>query len=230
MGGGAGRFALPLATRAGRVTVVDPSPDSVDLLKARASEAGITNVTAVNEPWEDAKAPAADMVLCSLVLHHVAEPAPFVAKLQQHARDRVAVLEMVQTPGVVNHPFFERVHGTTPPALPGLARLMELLWSMDIYPNVEMIAPEPGVLGPDRDTALEQLRYRMAVREGTAEDERLRAAAGELLEETPGRGHRAGRGSAAAGRHHLEADPAGPALRLRGSFAAFDASSTLRVV
>ena len=88
VGGGAGRFALPLATRAGRVTVVDPSADSVDLLKARAAEAGITNVTAINEPWEDAKAPAADMVLCSLVLHHVAEPAPFVAKLQKHARDR----------------------------------------------------------------------------------------------------------------------------------------------
>ncbi len=185
VGGGAGRFSLPLATRAERVTVVDPSADSVDLLKERADEAGITNVTALNEPWEDADAPEADMVLCSLVLHHVAEPAPFVARLQEHARDRVAVLEMVQTPGVVNHPFFERVHGVAPTALPGLARLMELLWAMDIYPDVEMIAPEPAVVGPDLDTALEQLRHRLSVQEGTPEDDRLRAAADELLEETP---------------------------------------------
>ena len=185
VGGGAGRFALPLATRAERVTVVDPSADSVELLKERAAEAGITNVTAINEPWEDADAPEADMVLCSLVLHHVTEAGPFVARLQEHARDRVAVLEMVQTPGVVNSPFFERVYGKSLPTLPGLARLMELLWSMDIYPDVEMITPEPAVLGPDRDAALEQLRHRLAVREGAAEDERLRAAADELLEETP---------------------------------------------
>ena len=167
------------------MTVVDPSADSVELLKERAAEAGITNVTAINEPWEDADVPDADMVLCSLVLHHVTEAGRFVARLQEHARDRVAVLEMVQTPGVVNSPFFERVYGKSLPTLPGLARLMELLWSMDIYPDVEMITPEPAVVGPDRDAALEQLRHRLAVREGAAEDERLRAAADELLEETP---------------------------------------------
>ena len=184
VGGGSGRFALALATRAERVTVVDPSADSIDLLKERAAEAGITNVTTINEQWEDANVPAADLVLCSLVLHHVSEPAPFVSRLQQHAKNRVALLEMVQTPGVVNSPFFERVHGKPLPLLPGLARLMDLLWAMDIYPDVEMITPEPAVVGPDQDTALEQLRFRLAVREGTDEDARLRAAADELLEET----------------------------------------------
>ena len=184
VGGGSGRFALPLATRAERVTVVDPSADSIDLLKERAADAGITNVTTINEQWEDANVPAADLVLCSLVLHHVSEPAPFVARLQQHAKNRVALLEMVQTPGVVNNPFFERVHGKPLPPLPGLARLMDLLWAMDIYPDVEMITPEPAVVGPDLDTALGELRFRLAVREGTDEDERLRAAADELLEET----------------------------------------------
>ena len=184
VGGGAGRFALPLATRAERVTVVDPSADAIDLLKERAAEAGITNVTAINEQWEDANVPAADLVLCSLVLHHVSEPAPFVARLQQHAGDRVAVLEMVRTPGAMINPFFERVHGKPLPPLPGLARLMDLLWAMDIYPDVEMMTPEPAVVGPDPDNALEQLRLRLAVREGTDDDERLRAAADELLEET----------------------------------------------
>ena len=184
VGGGSGRFALPLATRAERVTVIDPSADSIDLLKERAADAGITNVTTINEQWEDANVPAADLVMCSLVLHHVSDPAPFVDRLQQHARKRVALLEMVQTPGVVNNPFFERVHGKPLPTLPGLARLMDLLWAMDIYPDVEMITPEPAVVGPDLDTALEQLRLRLAVREGTGEDERLRAAADELLEET----------------------------------------------
>lgn len=185
VGGGAGRFALPLATRAKRVTVVERSADSVELLNSRAAEAGITNITVINESWEEANAPVADMVLCSLVLHHVLEAAPFVAKLQKYARDRVVVVEMGETPGSMDRPFHERVHGSAPTPLPGLDKVMGLLWAMDIYPNVEMIAPEPVIVENDRDAALEQLRRRLAVQEGTVEDERLRAAADELLEETP---------------------------------------------
>ncbi len=66
IGGGAGRFALPLASRARSVTVVEPSADSVETLKARAAEAGIPNIAVVNESWENAEAPSADLALCSL--------------------------------------------------------------------------------------------------------------------------------------------------------------------
>ena len=186
VGGGAGRFALPLATRANLVTVVERSEESVELLKSRAEEAGIANITVINEAWEDANAPMADMVLCSLVLHHVAEVGPIVEKLQQHAAGRVVVVEMRETPGATDRPFFERVYGSAPTPLPGLAKVMELLWSMDIYPDVEMLEPETVVMDTDVDGAIEQLRRRLSVQEGTAQDELLRAAAGELLEQTPG--------------------------------------------
>lgn len=185
VGGGAGRFALPLATRARRVTVVEPSADSVEMLRSRASEAGIANITVINEPWEEAEAPAADMVLCSLVLHHVADAAPFVTKMQEYARDRVVLVEMMETPGALEVPFFERVHGSAPTPLPGLPSVLELLWAMDIYPDVTMLSSEAAVLDRDRDAALEQLRSRLGVQEGDEADERLRAAAEELLEETP---------------------------------------------
>ena len=99
VGGGAGRFALPLATRAKSVTVIDPSSDSLDLLRSRMAEFGITNVAVVQERWEDAEVPRADVTFCSLALHHVLEAVPFVRKLEERARDRVAILEMVETPG-----------------------------------------------------------------------------------------------------------------------------------
>ncbi len=185
VGGGAGRYALPLATRAGNVTVVEPSADSVEMLKARAGEAGLTNITVINEPWEEAEAPSADMVLCSLVLHHVADAAPFVAKMQAHARDRVVLVEMMETPGALEVPFFERVHGSAPTPLPGLPNVLDLLWALDIFPDVAMVSVEAAVLDSDRRAALEQLRRRLGVSEGTEEDGRLRAAADELLEETP---------------------------------------------
>ena len=185
VGGGAGRYALPLATRARHVTVVEPSADSVEMLNARAAEAGIANVTVINEPWEDAEAPSADVVLCSLVLHHVADAGPFVAKLQRHAAGSVVIVEMMETPGALEIPFYERVHGTAPTPLPGLPDVLRLLWAMDIYPDVSMLSAETAVLDTDRHAAMEQLRRRLAVEEGTEADERLRAAADELLEKTP---------------------------------------------
>lgn len=184
VGGGAGRFALPLATRARHVTVVEPSTDSCEALQSRAAEAGLSNITVINESWEDAEAPAADMVLCSLVLHHVADAAPFVAKLQRHATGHVAIVEMMETPGALEVPFYERVHGSAPTPLPGLPDVLRLLWALDIYPDVSMLTAEPAVLDNDGGGALDQLRRRLGVEPGTEADDRLRAAADELLEET----------------------------------------------
>ena len=178
-------MALPLATQAKKVTVVEPSEDSVELLNERAAEAGITNITVINKPWEDVHEPSADIVLCSLVLHHVADAAPFVKKLQKHARDRVVILEMMETPGAVEMPFYERVYGSAPTPLPGLSRVLELLWALEIFPDVTMLGPETAVLDAGSEGAIEHLRRRLNVEEGTEEDERLRAAADELLVDTP---------------------------------------------
>lgn len=185
VGGGAGRYALPLATRARRVTVVEPSEDAVALLTERAAEAGLRNITVISEPWEEAEAPMADVVLCSMVLHHVADAAPFIAKLQRHARDCVVLVEMMETPGAAEVPFYERVHGSAPAPLPGLPMVLSLLWAMDVHPDVTMLSGEAPAIAADRDGALEQLRRRLAVEEGTDADDRLRAAADDLLEETP---------------------------------------------
>ncbi len=185
VGGGAGRYALPLATRARHVTVVEPSEDSVQQLQTRAAEAGLSNITVINEAWEEAEAPTADMVLCSLVLHHVADAVPFVTRMQQHAAGSVVVVEMMETPGAIEIPFYERVHGSAPTPLPGLPDVLNLLWAMDIYPDVSMLGSETAVLDTDRHDAMEQLRRRLGVEEGSAADDRLRAAADELLQETP---------------------------------------------
>ena len=185
VGGGAGRLALPLATRARHVTVVDPSEDSVDLLKTRMTEAGLTNVTVINEPWEEADVPSADMVLCSLVLHHQLEAASFVERLQEHARDRVVVVEMMQTPGAVYRPFQERVYGEAITSLPGIPMLLSLLWEMEIFPDVSMLSPVPPVLEADRDSVQDYMRRRLFVEEGTEEDERLQTAMEDLLEDIP---------------------------------------------
>ena len=184
VGGGAGRFALPLATRAKHVTVVEPSDEAVGILQERAAEAGLTNITVVNERWEDADIATADLVLCSLVLHHVPEGAGFITKMQERASGRVAIIEMMEPPSALEVPFYERVYGAVPTPMPGVPELLQLLWAMDIQPDVTMLPPEIAIMGRDREEITSQIRRRLDVQENTPEDSRLLAALDELLEET----------------------------------------------
>ena len=185
VGGGAGRFALPLATRAKHVTVVEPSEEAVGMLQERAAEAGLSNITVITERWEDADVEAADLVLCSLVLHHVPEGATFITKMQQRASGRVAIIEMMEAPSALEVPFYERIFGAVPTAMPGVPELLNLLWAMDIHPDVTMLPPETPAMGRDHDEITAQLRRRLDVEENTPADSRLLAALDELLEETP---------------------------------------------
>ena len=185
VGGGAGRFALPLATRAKHVTVIEPSAEAVGMLDERAAEAGLSNITVMSERWEDAKVEPADLVLCSLVLHHVPEGAAFIEKMNGLAGSRIAVIEMMEAPSALEVPFYERVYGAVPTAMPGVPELLDLLWAMDIYPDVTMLPPETPVMGRNREEITGQLRRRLDVEENTPEDSRLQAALDELLQETP---------------------------------------------
>ena len=185
VGGGAGRFALPLATRARHVTVVEPSTEAVGMLQERAAEAGLSNITVISERWEDADVEAADLVLCSLVLHHVPEGATFITKMQETAAGRVAIIEMMEAPSALDVPFYERIFGAVPTAMPGVPELLNLLWAMDIHPDITMLPPETPAMGRDRDEITAQLRRRLDMEENTPADSRLLAALDELLEETP---------------------------------------------
>ncbi|MHB2022252.1 MAG: methyltransferase domain-containing protein [Mycobacteriales bacterium] len=79
-GGGTGSFAVPLAELGHRVTVVDPSPDSLAALERRAAEAGVS----AQVSWHQGDAAglldvvpeaAHDLVLCHSVLEVVEDPA-----------------------------------------------------------------------------------------------------------------------------------------------------------
>jgi SAM-dependent methyltransferase len=83
-GGGTGGFAVPLAEAGHRVTVVDPSPDSLAALQRRASERGLAErVVAVQGDLDDLPRlvpdGSVDLLLCHSVLEVVDEPARALA-------------------------------------------------------------------------------------------------------------------------------------------------------
>ena len=83
-GGGTGGFAVPLARAGHRVTVVDPSPDSLAALQRRAAEAGLSDrVLGLQGDLADLPelvAPGSvDLLLCHSVLEVVDDAAEALA-------------------------------------------------------------------------------------------------------------------------------------------------------
>jgi ubiquinone/menaquinone biosynthesis C-methylase UbiE len=93
-GGGTGGFAVPLAGRGHRVTVVDPSPDSLAAAQRRAAEQRVP-LRAVQGDAADLAALAgeqsADLVLCHSVLEYVDSPPAAMAAIAAVLRPGGAV-------------------------------------------------------------------------------------------------------------------------------------------
>ena len=184
VGGGAGRLALPLALHCRQVTVVDPSDSMLEQLGEGAKGAGITNLTIAKGQWEEVEVASADAVLCSHVLYGVADVVPFIKKLESHATERVLVLMFADSPQGHLAPFWKPVHGEDRVNLPAMRELLDVLWEMDIFPDLEMMAAASTHVFKSREKAVEQLRQRLYVAPDSDQDRRLERALGELLIES----------------------------------------------
>ncbi len=185
VGGGAGRYALPLALLCRDVAVVEPSPAMVAQLKEGARAEGIENVAVVQAGWEDAKVEPADVVVCANVVYGVADIAPFVTKLDRRTKDRVAVVVYMDAPMSMLSPLWKAVHEEERIELPALPELLPVLWEMGIFPNVEMLPAMAPRSAPNMEAAIGFARHMLHVQAGTEKDQRLLERARELAVETP---------------------------------------------
>ena len=129
-GAGAGRHAVPMAERLAWVTAVEPSEGM------RAQIPHKDNMTVVASTWEDAEVAPADLVICCHVLYGVADPVPFVAKLERSARERVFIMLRESD---LPHPaaaIRKRLLGDEGPRMPRFSDLFMLLVQMGIAPDV----------------------------------------------------------------------------------------------
>jgi S-adenosylmethionine-dependent methyltransferase len=93
-GGGTGGFAVPLAGLGHRVTVIDPSPDSLAIADRRAAELNVPLTVAQGDVTDLAALAgdrSSDLVLCHSVLEYVDSPADAMAAIAQVLRPAGAV-------------------------------------------------------------------------------------------------------------------------------------------
>jgi SAM-dependent methyltransferase len=151
-GAGTGRHAVPLAARLEWVTAVEPSEGMRARIPAR------DNVTVVASTWEDAEVAPADLVVCCHVLYGVADPVPFIAKLERSARERVFVMLRESD---LPHPaaaIRSRLFGDAGPRMPRFSDLFMLLMQMGIAPEVTFLRYTSVTRYADLDEGLADVR------------------------------------------------------------------------
>ena len=187
VGGGAGRFAIPLALRRGAsVTVVDPSPSMLEQLDVSVSEVEGVSVTGVNAEWESAQVESADMVLCSHVVYGVADIRQFVQKLRDLAHGSVVMVSFVDSPQTGVAPLWEPVYGEVRVNLPALPELMNVLWEMGIYPSVRMLTPTGPQIFESVEAAIEEVSGRLFIGSDAERRRRLSESIEGYLEAVDG--------------------------------------------
>jgi hypothetical protein len=182
IGGGAGRIALPLALLARSVTVLEPSPAMLAILRESMDEYGIANVVPIEARWPAPGSFTADCALISHVGYDVEAIGPFVEAMEAAAARCVAVL-LDRAPASAASAFWPDVHGEARNELPAAREFIALLLARGRLPAVSLYE-RPAMTYRDRDHALGFLRNQLWVAEGSDKDARLRAALGRIAIET----------------------------------------------
>lgn len=135
IGAGTGRWTVPLARVARRVTALEPTPGMEEMLRAKVAAADLDNVDVVSSSWEDADVAPHDVVVSAHSIYLSPDLAGFVRKMERHART-ACYLEIRIPPadGVVGE-LTRAVHGRFHDS-PNAVIAFNALHSIGIYVNV----------------------------------------------------------------------------------------------
>jgi hypothetical protein len=186
VGGGAGRYGLPLALHCKEVINIEPAAGMGQEFEASASEAGITNVRWLCADWLSAGNVTGDVSLVCHVTYFVRDIVPFLEKLHRATRRRVMIVVSSTPPPNQGSEVFHVIHGDQQALAPGHEDLLPVLWQMDILPDVHVLSSvgaratllaDNGTAIATRDAAIESLLSDPLLHPGHREDARARVDA-----------------------------------------------------
>jgi SAM-dependent methyltransferase len=157
VGGGAGRVSLPLALRCREVINVEPSGAMGAGFTANATQAGITNVRVIGSDWLTSAPPVGTVALVNHVTYLTREIVPFIEQLEQVGRRRVLITVNSPPPPSWHRVLYHLVHGETEEVVPGHVELVNVLWELDILPDIRVLplhTARPIIPAPTREAAI----------------------------------------------------------------------------
>ncbi len=178
VGAGTGRHTLALSPHVKRVVAVEPSVAMLGLMRNDIAVQGLANIDTVASGWLEADVEPADAVLCSHVLYPIADPVPFIRKLEAAAKQRVYVYLRVD-PLPTDMGLWSEFYGVPLQLQPVHLDLLNLLDQMGIGADVDVVQHRFSWTFADVDEAVEQIRNSLCLRD---DDERATAKLRALLE------------------------------------------------
>jgi SAM-dependent methyltransferase len=174
IGAGTGRWAVPLARRARRVTALDPSPSMLEELRATLGALDLTNVDIVEGAWPLTTVEAHDVTLCSHAMYGSPDLETFVRRMVEVTRRRCYLLIRAPTADGVMAEAATRVWGQ-PNDSPNFVVAYNVLLELGLRPNV-LFDPhlwDPWT-SPSIDSALAEIKRRLGIAESSGHDAYLR--------------------------------------------------------
>jgi CTP:molybdopterin cytidylyltransferase MocA/SAM-dependent methyltransferase len=187
IGAGAGRYALPIASRVREVIAVDPSPSMLAALRGGMATHGIRNIRTVAGRWPpDAELraalgpdPVADVALIAHLGYDIEAIGPFLDGMEAAARRTCVAVLMEHSPAAVAAPFWPVVHRVPRVPLPALPEFLELLAARGAGPSTSRVAGERRRWA-DEEELVTFLRRQLWTEPGSEADARLMGAVREM--------------------------------------------------
>jgi SAM-dependent methyltransferase len=142
IGAGSGRWSIPLARKAGKVTAIEPSGAMADALRENIADAGLNNVDVIQSSWEEAAVEPHDIVVCVQAVYTSADLAGFIRRMEQHCTGTCYLAVRLPPADGVIAELFRAIYGH-PYDSPNAIIAYNALYSLGIYANVLV---EEGIL------------------------------------------------------------------------------------
>ena len=182
IGAGSGRYEPTLAAAVAEVHALEPSAGMREHLTGRVAEAGLANVRVHGRSWPAEGVPPCDVAIAAHVLYAVREVGPFLRAMYEAAGRAGFVLLSFRHPSSFVGPFWQRLRGEARLPLPGALECLNALYQLGIPAQLARIPMLNRFSYANEDEALADLRWRLRLPAGTADDGALAAAIDELLD------------------------------------------------
>jgi hypothetical protein len=187
IGAGAGRYALPLASRVAEVIAIEPSASMRNALRTGQAEHGITNLRIVGGVWPEVLAelgepPVADVALIAHVGYDIEAIGPFIDAMERAAGRLCVAMLTDRSPASVADPFWPIVHGMDRVPLPALPDLAELLRARGRATEIQRVE-RPQRTFDSFDGLATFLRRQLWITEDGEKERRFRAALAGMARE-----------------------------------------------
>lgn len=180
VGAGTGRFSLALAPQVDQIIAVEPSTAMLDFLRQDAATKDVHNISYVQSTWQEAPDDLrADVVICSHVVYPIRDIELFLSKLHKASLQVCYLYARASHIDSLTADLWRHFHHDERCLPPGYIHVLDVLYEMGIYANVEVVSLPPSLRYSSLDIAVTEMAEQLIL----PGDEKTRVELRSLLEE-----------------------------------------------